>query len=83
MLNTVIADTANYIIDAIFLLDLIFNFRTTYFNSKTGDEIISPKRIAKRYLKNLFFVDLLSTMPLDLIISLTVSELDASSEKTL
>ena len=29
----------NYVIDVIFFLDIVLNFRTTYFSRKTGDEI--------------------------------------------
>ena len=33
----------DYIIDFCFFLDIVFNFRTTYVNSKTGTEVISSK----------------------------------------
>ena len=34
------------IIDAIFVIDIVLNFRTTYNNPRTGDEVASPKQIA-------------------------------------
>lgn len=33
-------DYLDTIIDAIFIMDIIFNFVTTYFNQKTGSEVI-------------------------------------------
>ena len=30
---------ANAVIDFLFLMDILINFRTTYINPKTGDEI--------------------------------------------
>ena len=55
----------NYFIDFAFFIDILVNFRTTYFN-KDGDEIFSPKDIAKRYvLGGRFFIDLLASVPLD------------------
>ena len=40
----------NSIIDFVFVLDVILNFRTSYFSAITGDEISEPKMIAKNYL---------------------------------
>ena len=56
----------NSIIDALFFVDIIVTFRTTYFD-KSGEEIKEPKRIAKTYLKSgRFFIDLLSSIPFPL-----------------
>ena len=55
----------NRFTDAIFFLDIIANFRTTYVNPSTGDEISNPKLIACAYLKRRFWVDLLATFPFD------------------
>lgn len=35
-----------YILDLLFTFDLIFNFRTTYLNSKTGFEVVDWKKIS-------------------------------------
>jgi hypothetical protein len=43
------------------------NFRTTYFNARTGEEIIDKHQISKHYLKGHFIIDLLSTIPFDVI----------------
>ncbi len=38
--------TVNYFIDTSFGRDIILNFRTSYTNTLTGDEILDPKMIA-------------------------------------
>ena len=53
------------VVDLIFMIDLLINFRTTYISSQNGDEIYDPKLIAKRYLSGRFIVDLLSSIPFD------------------
>jgi hypothetical protein len=53
------------VIDAIFAIDILINFRTTYFNPRTGDEVSDPKLIAKAYLQGRFWIDLLATIPFD------------------
>jgi hypothetical protein len=35
----------NYLIDFVFLIDLVINCRTTLINSKTGEEVKTPKGI--------------------------------------
>ena len=60
----------NGLIDFVFLLDIIVNFRTTFYDIDTGDEVFDAKRIAKRYLQNRFTIDLLSTIPFDTLVSI-------------
>ncbi len=55
----------NTIIDLVFLIDLVINCRTTYINSKTGEEVKTPKKILREQLKGRFWIDLLASMPLD------------------
>ena len=55
----------NSLIDFVFLLDIVINFRTTFYDIETGDEVYDAKRTGKMYLKNRFTVDLLSTIPFD------------------
>ena len=55
----------NSLIDLVFLLDIIVNFRTTFYDIETGDEVFDSKRTGKMYLKGRFTVDLLSTIPFD------------------
>ena len=56
---------ANYLINSIFMIDIIMNFRTSYTHSLTGDEILDPKKIASNYLRGIFWIDLLSVIPFD------------------
>ena len=37
--NATVTDIVNYIVDAIFMIDVVINFRTTIINEKTGEEI--------------------------------------------
>ena len=41
----------NQLINSIFILDVIFSFRTTYINEETGVEVTSGWKIASQYLK--------------------------------
>ena len=50
------------IINIFFLVDILIEFRSTYFD-KNGMEIKNPKQIAERYLKGMFIIDLLSSIP--------------------
>ena len=50
-----------------FFVDIVMNFRTTYFNAKTGVEIIDKQSIIKNYLLGSFIIDLLSTIPFDVL----------------
>ena len=68
----------NSIIDFVFFLDLIVNFRTTFIHAKTGNEIICPQEIAASYLKGRFWIDLLATIPFDTFAGLIIGS-DSSS----
>jgi hypothetical protein len=51
------------LVDLLFLIDIIFEFRTTYLEPKLGVEIREPGLIAKRYLRGTFFLDFVSSVP--------------------
>jgi hypothetical protein len=56
----------NLVSDSMFLLDIAVNFRTGVLQNDYIDEIIlQPKQIAKHYVRTWFFVDFLSSIPLD------------------
>ena len=55
----------NSLIDFVFLLDIIVNFRTTFYDHETGDENFDFIMTAKMYLRGRFTIDLLSTIPFD------------------
>jgi hypothetical protein len=57
----------NFLIDFFIILDIIVNFRTTFLNTRTGDEISDSKLIAKEYLKYRFWIDLIPTISWDYI----------------
>ncbi|GAB6019970.1 hypothetical protein CHUAL_001497 [Chamberlinius hualienensis] len=58
----------NCLSDTIFLIDIIVNFRTGIMQQDNSEQVIlDPKLIAKQYLKTWFFLDLISSIPLDYI----------------
>lgn len=56
----------NSIIDVLFVADIILNFFSTYID-RNGEEVLDHKKIVKNYLKKAFFIDLVASLPLDLI----------------
>ncbi|XP_068082449.1 potassium voltage-gated channel subfamily H member 8 [Anabrus simplex] len=54
------------LVEALFIIDIILNFRTTFVNRK-GEVVSSSKSIALNYLKSWFLVDLLAALPFDLL----------------
>ena len=50
-----------YLIDFLYLIDIIINFNTSYIDAYTGDEMFGKKKIAAYYLRNGFLIDFLST----------------------
>ena len=59
-------------VDFSFFLDIVISFRTTFMDFRTGQEVLNSKLIAKNYLLDRFWIDLLSMIPLDDMISLAV-----------
>ncbi|XP_058796090.1 potassium/sodium hyperpolarization-activated cyclic nucleotide-gated channel 3-like isoform X9 [Phymastichus coffea] len=58
----------NCLSDTIFLIDLVVNFRTGIMQQDNAEQVIlDPKLIAKHYLRTWFFLDLISSIPLDYI----------------
>ena len=58
----------NIIVDVMFIVDIVINFRTTYVEQKTQLIISEPKKIAIHYLKTWFFVDFVAAIPFDFFI---------------
>ena len=53
---------------ALFTIDIIFGFMTSYINVSSGEEIYSLRMIAINYIcAGPFFIDIFSTFPLDKI----------------
>lgn len=49
-------------------------FRTTYADMETGDEVFQDKACAIAYLRSRFFVDFVSTVPVDTFAELITGE---------
>ncbi|XP_077556363.1 eag-like K[+] channel isoform X1 [Haemaphysalis longicornis] len=61
--RTIISDV---IVEAMFIIDIGLNFRTTFVNKK-GEVVAHPKSVALNYLRGWFIVDLLAALPFDLL----------------
>ncbi|CAM4593058.1 unnamed protein product [Leuciscus chuanchicus] len=60
-------NVVDLIVDIMFVVDIVINFRTTYVNS--NDEVVSqPGRIAIYYFKGWFLIDMVAAIPFDLLI---------------
>ncbi|KAH9806104.1 cyclic nucleotide-gated ion channel 17 [Citrus sinensis] len=61
------------IADLFYLLHMIIKFRTAYVAPSSrvfgrGELVMDPKKIARRYLRSDFFIDLIATLPLPQIV---------------
>ena len=55
------------IVDVMFIIDILINFRTTYVNK--NDEVVShPGKIAVHYFKGWFLIDVVAAIPFDLLL---------------
>ena len=68
------------IIDICFFLDIIVIFRTAIFGSDC-EVVIDPKIIAINYLNGNFWIDFLSTVPLDTMAGMFMNEEEAKRFK--
>ncbi|KAM6919933.1 voltage-gated inwardly rectifying potassium channel KCNH6-like [Lycodopsis pacificus] len=60
-------NVVDLIVDIMFIVDIIINFRTTYVNS--NDEVVSQSsRIAVHYFRGWFLIDMVAAIPFDLLI---------------
>ncbi|XP_058835391.1 potassium voltage-gated channel subfamily H member 8 isoform X2 [Topomyia yanbarensis] len=55
---------SDVIVEALFIVDILVNFRTTYVSRK-GEVVSDSKSIAVNYLRGWFVVDLLAALPFD------------------
>lgn len=67
----------DHLIDVLFGIDVIINFRSAYRDSKTDELIMDPKAIAINYLKGRFWIDFLATLPLEYIALIFSENADA------
>ena len=55
------------IVDIMFIIDILINFRTTYVNK--NDEVVShPGKIAVHYFKGWFLIDVVAAIPFDMLL---------------
>lgn len=55
------------IVDIMFIIDILINFRTTYVSE--NDEVVSaPSKIAVHYFRGWFIIDLVAAIPFDLLL---------------
>nr|XP_043902065.1 potassium voltage-gated channel subfamily H member 6-like [Solea senegalensis] len=60
-------NVVDLLVDIMFIVDIVINFRTTYVNS--NDEVVSQSsRIAVHYFKGWFLIDMVAAIPFDLLI---------------
>ncbi|XP_059089572.1 potassium voltage-gated channel subfamily H member 8-like [Tigriopus californicus] len=66
------------IVEAIFIIDILLNFRTTFVNKK-GEVVSTSKSIAFHYMKGWFILDLIAALPFDVLYASELSEMDSES----
>mmetsp|Transcript_26915 Transcript_26915/g.41030 ORF Transcript_26915/g.41030 Transcript_26915/m.41030 type:complete len:148 (-) Transcript_26915:1745-2188(-) len=71
LLKTTIFSILNNCIDITFFIDILLQFRTTFYHPLTGDEIKDLSVIRKNYLRGRFTIDFLSTVPFDKVFGVT------------
>jgi hypothetical protein len=55
-------------IDYCFMADILISFRTTYQDPFSGEEVYQAKKIAKNYFYGRFWIDLISTIPVEKVV---------------
>jgi hypothetical protein len=64
--NSPFFKTCDSIIDIIFMVDIVFRFRTSYIDPISGEEVLDSFLIARRYVTGMsFYFDVISTVPFD------------------
>ena len=58
------------VVDFIFLIDIIFTFRTTYLDPKLGKTVTNKNDIAMNYLTGSFTLDFISSVPFNALFSM-------------
>ncbi|XP_073769333.1 voltage-gated inwardly rectifying potassium channel KCNH7 [Danio rerio] len=60
-------NVVDLMVDIMFIIDILINFRTTYVN--LNEEVVShPGKIAIHYFKGWFLIDMVAAVPFDLLI---------------
>uniref|UniRef100_UPI00358E2774 potassium/sodium hyperpolarization-activated cyclic nucleotide-gated channel 3-like isoform X1 n=1 Tax=Myxine glutinosa TaxID=7769 RepID=UPI00358E2774 len=72
----------NVLSDTFFLVDLVLNFRTGIVVEDNTEIILEPRRIKIMYLRSWFFVDFISSIPVDYIFLIVKTGIDSEVYKT-
>ena len=75
-----ISELFNFIVDVMFIVDILINFRTTYVEKKTQVIVSEPKKIAIHYLKSWFIIDFVAAIPFDFFIPAQAEGVGSYSE---
>ncbi|KAI6241490.1 Potassium voltage-gated channel subfamily H member 6 [Aphelenchoides fujianensis] len=71
-------EIVDLIVDIMFIVDIIINFRTTYVND--NDEVVSdPGKIARHYFTGWFIIDMIAAVPFDLLLANTNEEANTTT----
>ena len=70
----------DHVIDAIFYLDIILNFKTVYIDPKNEEFVSDLKKIAINYLQGRLLIDLLASLPFEIFFS--IGEVKMNSHTT-
>ena len=77
----VVLQVWGYVVDGLFCVDIVVSFFTVYMDD-LGRAVLNHRRIARHYLRSWFIVDALSTLPVDLLVSI-IDPGDTSSVSSL
>ncbi|XP_038591886.1 potassium voltage-gated channel subfamily H member 4-like [Micropterus salmoides] len=64
--------TTDIVVEFLFIIDIILNFRTTYV-SQSGQVVYDSRSICIHYATTWFFVDLVAALPIDLLYAVHIS----------
>jgi hypothetical protein len=59
----------NILLECLFAADFVIHFFTPYFDATLHDYVTDHKRIARHYMKGTFVLDIITTMPWDVIVA--------------
>ena len=73
----------NQLVNLVFIVDIGVNFVLPVPDAKTGELIRSHRELARRYLRTWFTLDLVSVLPLDVVVAAAPSIIDSENSSML
>ncbi len=73
-------DVVEMICDCLFVIDTLLNFFTAYRDDLCDIIVTAPLYIRQKYMKGMFFVDLVAAFPLDRIVKLVLASSDSDRD---